>query len=251
MLHDVHHQRAANMTARDFLLGMNFLKAYPLEGQMSGHWDWDEKTVREKARAYSLWISEMKQFKIVFGDFEDDDVLFISIDGVHCKILEPRKCPSSKWFSHKSNSAGVTYELAIAVRSNRLVWINGPFPASQHDITTFRGGKVGQEEPWDPNALFFQIPEGKKAVADSGLKGEPSKVTVTRELDSPAVVKFKGRAKSRQETFHSRLKCFKILSTAFRHRLNVDTLEEHKRAFTAVCVACQYDMEHGHGLFDM
>jgi hypothetical protein len=229
---------------------LNWMKRYATEGVMAGIWNFDEKTIRRKVRAYSIWISLLKQFKIVFGGFEDDDILFISVDGVHCMIDEPRRAPSSKWYSHKSNSAGVTYEVAIAIRSDRVVWIRGPFPASQHDITTFRGGKK-TDQIKDPDALFFHIPEGKKGVGDAGMKGEPTKITVTKEQDSAAVRKYKGRAKSRQETFHARLKSFQILSTRFRHRLNVDTLQEHKTVFEATCVMCQYDLENDHGLFEM
>ena len=45
------------------------------------------------------------------------------MDGVHCRTFEVRKDPSTKWYSHKSHSAGLAYELAIAIRSDGLVWI--------------------------------------------------------------------------------------------------------------------------------
>jgi hypothetical protein len=112
-----------------------------------------------------------------------------------------------------------------------------------HDITIFHGGKAR-------NSKIIQIPEGKRVIADSGLnKGEPKTIAVSRLEDTLEVRKLKGRAKSRQETFNSRLKVFKILSTPFRHRLSVN-LEEHKTVFEAVCVACQYDLKNGHGLFE-
>ena len=236
------------LTVKDFLMGMNFLKAYDTEGVMAGDWDYDEKTIREKVRKTTQLIVCLKDLKIVFGDFLGDEIFWISIDGVHCCIYEPRRDPSSKWFSHKSNGAGLTYELGIAIRSNRLVWIAGPFPTSQHDITTFRGEK--QNEPKDQNALIYKIPDGKRAIGDSGYKGEPGKISITREGDSGAVKNFKGRVKSRHENFNSRLKTFKVLSTRFRHRLRPD-LAEHKAAFEAVCVACQFDLENDHGLFEI
>jgi hypothetical protein len=236
------------LSLKEFFMGVNFLKVYDTEGVMAGDWDYDEKTIRVKVRKLTNSIAGLKDQKIVFGDFEDDEIFWISIDGVHCCIYEPRRDPSSKWFSHKSNGAGLTYELGIAIRSNRLVWIRGPFPASQHDMTTFRGGK--KNEAKDETALFFQIPDGKRAVGDSGYRGEPGKVSVTRNGDSGEVKNFKGRVKSRHETFNGRLKAFKILSTRFRHRLGPD-LSEHKAAFEAVCVACQFDLENDHGLFEV
>jgi hypothetical protein len=65
----------------------------------------------------------------------------------------------------------VSYELGVAIYSSRLVWIAGPFPASSHDLTIFRGGRADQE-PKDPNALFFKIPEGKKGIGDSAYTAE-------------------------------------------------------------------------------
>ena len=77
--------------------------------------------------------------QVVLGNFERDDVVFlISVDGVHCKTYEARKCPTAKVYSHKSKGPALAYELALSVYENRLVWINGPFDASVHDITMFR-----------------------------------------------------------------------------------------------------------------
>jgi hypothetical protein len=167
-------------------------------------------------------------------------VYIISVDGVHCRMQEIRRDPGSKWYSHKHNSAGVSYELGIAIRRNQLVWINGPFPASRHDITTFRS----TNEP--ANGLKAKIPDGKRAIGDSGYKGEPDKVSITREGQSERVKTYFGRVKSRHETFNSRLKGFKILDTAFRHGF-----DHHKCVFESVCIAIQYDIENGHGLFQV
>ena len=101
---------------------------------MAAHWQLDEKTIRRRVRIYVCFIALLKEKKIVFDDFDDDEVFWVSVDGVHCRIYEPRKNPSTKWYSHKCNGASLTYELAVALHSNRLVWIRGPSPASQHDI---------------------------------------------------------------------------------------------------------------------
>jgi hypothetical protein len=142
----------------------------------------------------------------------------------------------------------VNYELGIAIWTNRLVWIAGPFHASEHDITIFRGGiKTTPLAERDQNALFFQIPEGKKAIGDSGYEGEAYEggpMSISRELDDPATKSFKGRVKSRHESFNGRLKSFNVLDSAFRHGR-----DKHAAAFEAVCVAVQYDLENGHPLF--
>lgn len=88
--------------------------------------------------------------------------------------------PTKDIFSHKSNGAGFTYELALSVYENRLVWINGPFFASVHDITMFRN--EGDPE----NSLKELIPDGKLAVGDKGgytgeSHGDNPKTTYPRD----------------------------------------------------------------------
>jgi hypothetical protein len=67
--------------------------------------------------------------QIAWGGF-GAEIYIISVDGVHCRIFKPRTDPGSKHYSHKSNSAGVMYELRIAIRSSRLVWIAGQSSAA-------------------------------------------------------------------------------------------------------------------------
>ena len=144
-----------------------------------------------------------------------------------------------KWFSHKFNGPGLSYELAIAIHSNRLVWINGPFPAATSDITIFRS------EANPPAGLMAHIPANKRAIGDSGYQGEaPEKVSVTQEDDDQEVKKFKARVKSRHESFNGRLKNFQCLSSTFRHGTN-----RHGPVFVACCVCMQFEIENGNGLF--
>jgi hypothetical protein len=224
-----------------YMMAVNWLKLYDTEHVLSARWDVSENRLRDILKQYAAMIQGLKQSKVTWGNFDEDEVFIISVDGVHCKIQEVRKDPGAKWFSHKSNGPGVSYELGIAIRSNSLVWINGPFPASRHDITIFRS-------PDDPdNGLMARIPEGKRAIGDSGYKGEPTKVSITRDGDSYEVKRFKARVKSRHETFNSRIKSFAILNMPFRH----DCFDLHKTVFEAVCICVQYDIENGHGLFNV
>ena len=230
----------AKIDPTKLLMTINWLKLYDTEHVMAGRWGLREETVRRNILEYTKRIQDMTPAKVQFGGFDEDEVFILSVDGVHCRMQEPRKDPGSKWYSHKFNGAGVTYELGIAIRSDRLVWVKGPFPASRHDITTFRN-------PEDPeNSLKAKIPEGKRAIGDSGYQGEPTKLSVTRTGDSREVKKFKSRVKSRHETFNARLKAFSILNQAFRHGF-----EEHKRVFETVCLCVQYDIETGNGLFEV
>ena len=107
-------------------------------------------------------------------------------------------------------------------------------------------GVEKKTRPKNQNALFFKIPDGKRVIGDTGYQGEPDKVSVTKDGDSKDVKKFFARAKSRQETFNSRLKAFQILETSFRHGFN-----KHASVFESVCIIIQYDMENGHPLFEI
>lgn len=108
------------------------------------------------------------------------------------------------------------------------------------------------EEERDQSALFFQLPEGKMLVGDSGYAGEPDKIMITNQEMPKDMIKWLGRVKARGETPHSRLKRFGILSKRFRHGKNTrDKMNLHQMAVQALCVVNAYDKENGHPLFDI
>lgn len=198
-------------------------------------------------------LSLVKEKRIVFGGFHSEEVHIISVDGVNFSTQEFRLDPSSKWFDHKTKSAGLTYELALAIRRQQLVSIRGPFPAgATNDGTIFRGGtKDISRDEWDQSSLYFQMPSGKKAVGDSGYQGI-SNVTITKRKYSRKLKQFLNRTKLRQESFHTRLKSFNILGQRFRHGSSTkNKMETHKMCVEAICVIVQIDMENGHPLFEV
>ncbi|KAL7524072.1 hypothetical protein ACHAXR_000422 [Thalassiosira sp. AJA248-18] len=79
--------------------------------------------------------------------------------------------------------------------------MRGPKPAGEiHDRTFFCGGKKGTpKEEWDKRSLYFKLPPGKKAIADSAYKGMPEKVTVALDGQSKEVKNFINHAKARGE----------------------------------------------------
>ena len=118
------------------------------------------------------------------------------------------------------------------------------FLASASESVVFNGG-TKKDKQKDPNALANKIPEGKKVLADSGLRG--SKKASTRKAGNSHKMKhFRSRAQGRQETLFHRFKTFGILEQRFRHGY-----EHHKMVLDAVAVIVQYDMENGHPLFDV
>lgn len=163
----------------------------------------------------------------------------VSVDGSHFKINEPSTGPTAKdpkYYSHKFQQSALNYELALSIYEQKLVWINGPFPASRHDITIFR----------EEGGLLSKIPEGCRVIADNGYNGEAKVVSTPNPHDHPLVRSLKSVARSRQEAFNGRMKRFKCLDMCFRHG-------EHKHAivFEAVAVICQFELENGSPLFDV
>jgi DDE superfamily endonuclease len=157
---------------------------------------------------------------------------FLSVDGTHCLIQEPRSFPDKDWYSHKHNIPCVSYEIAIDLRESRIAWVSGPHKGGETDLVIFR--KEG--------GLRERIPEGFKIIGDKGYIGEEM-VSANNRLDARQVKMFKKIARARHEDLNGRLKRFEVLSGRFRHNI-----VKHKIAFEAVCVLVQYTLENGRPL---
>ncbi len=162
-----------------------------------------------------------------------------TVDGIHCRIWEPRKFPSTKWYSHKHKQAGLTYEIAVCIHHNAIAFMSGPFPASVSDKMIFDR----------PGGLASKLKDHQKVVADQGYVGT-EKAATRNEFDSPEVKKFKGRAKARQETINARLKAFGVLNQNFRTPGKL-RLPRHKACMEACCVIVQYELENNSPLFEI
>lgn len=237
------------------LLTLNWFKLYDTEKVLSGRWDFCEDHIRCKIKYYGAKIQSLKEKKIVFGNFHEDEVHWITVDCVNFPTEEFRLDPSSKYYNPKNNGCGLKYEFAVALRRPDLVHMKGPIPCGEkHDSTIFRGGtKNDKKDQLDKSSLYFKLPMGKKGIADSGYEGMPEKLTLTRSGQSKDLKQFLGRAKNRQETLHSRLKSYRILGSKFRHgkKGTQDKLDLHQMCVEAICVIVQYDMEAGRPIFDM
>ena len=233
-------------SVHEFLMALAFLKMYPTENVGEGIFKKSKKTLRKWSWYYASKIQNLKAAKIVWPDRWNQnnpnvnsahtETFLCTVDGVHCSIEEPKHPVYPKnpqMYSHKSQSAGLCYEIAISLWEDQVVWINGPFEASKHDATIFR------EE-----GLMDKVPDGKLVIADRVYRKLANKVSISRSQDTEAVRRLKGRAKARQESFNSRIKNFGCLRQNFRHKT-----DKHKTCFEAVCVICQYQLENGSPLF--
>jgi DDE superfamily endonuclease len=228
------------------LMTLEWFRTYKTEFELTTVFFVSASTVSKELRKYTRAIQALKDKKIKwpYNGQEGEEIFIVSVDGVHCTISEPRKVPSSKWFSHKTHGPAVGYEIAISLQRNKVVHVHGPYPAGVPDITIFRA----------EGGLKSKMPDGKFATADRGYRGEP-KLRIPNARDAPLVKEFKKRSQARHETFNARLKSFKILSTRFRHHHShrgnqpATCHDNHKAVFEAVCVLIQYDMDNGHPLF--
>jgi hypothetical protein len=126
-----------------------------------------------------------KNVQIIWPEESTDEqpTFLYSVDGVHCRtneMIHPTLAKNTKNYSHKFNQAGVGYELAISVVSNALIWMNGPFVGSRHDVTIFR-----------ENGLKAKTPAGKKGIADNGYRGEKGTLSTPNSHDPAELRKFK------------------------------------------------------------
>lgn len=241
---------------KDIFMTLNWWKVYNVEHVMSGLWGPHPETIRSVVKNVCCKLSKKKMEKIIFDNFHKHQTYLASIDCVHFEVDEFRTDPGSKWYSHKFNGSGLSYEVCCDVVQDRIVWVNGPFPASKHDITIFRGGKRGEKSKWRSDSLFSQVPNGKRLIGDSGYVGEPKKISATLGGHSKEVKEYFARAKSRQETINARYKNFRILGTSFWHKGEKGSgskgkMDLHGSVFNAITVVLQYDLENGNPLFDM
>ena len=221
------------------LLALYYLKKYPTKHELAGFLDSCEETALKHAKRYTSAIAALRLYKIkwIFDENTDEDFI-LSVDGVHCRVFEPRIDPSTKWFSSKFNKAALSYELGIAIFHDQLVWVSGPHPAATNDITIFKM----------TDGLMEKIPDGKIAIGDEGYRGVPDKCATRNSFDTDAVKLFKKRVKARHESFNCRIKAFNVIDQPFRST-GESRMEKHEMVFIACCVLVQFEMDGGRPLF--
>lgn len=171
-------------------------------------------------------------------DDPNAEIFIATVDCTDCKIWEVKHHTfpiDVGYFTKKHQHAGLKYEVALAVFHDSIVWVNGPFRGTAHDITVFRTG-----------GLKNRVAPGKKLIADLGYRtkrvDEVDMLCVPNSRDSLALKKFKSLARSRQESVNGRIKQYACMFDEFRHGE-----ENHASCFFAICVTIQYDLDVGGG----
>ena len=197
----------------------------------------DPKTFREWAWLFVNALADADARVIVwnhrFQNWDHNINCLVSIDGTDCSIKEPWPF-NTIYYSQKLNGPGLKYEVAVAIMSDNIVWVNGPFPAGTSDLTIFREG------------LLMMLADDEGVECDNFYKGED-------QLKNPKVhqgASYKNQKKkvrARHENLNARLKLFKVLDETFRH-----DHRKHGICFRAVAVVVQTNMNHDRGsLFEV
>ena len=232
-----------------FMMAQFMLWVYPKNRrilQVMFHPVGEKNTYGTQLWTWIARIAAMITEKIKWQDrFDDPDaeVFLVTVDGVDCRTWEKRDHPTmpfdKKLHSHKFKHASLKYEIAVAIYSDHIVWVNGPFRGGKHDLTILR---EGQED--NSGSLLERIPEGKFMITDRGYRTgsveEMKKIAYKRNDDPIQLKRHKGRATCRHETVNARIKQFQAVAETFRHGK-----DKHEMAFKAICVIVQYHLDLG------
>lgn len=131
---------------------------------------------------------------------------YASVDGTDFPILEPKPF-EKKWYSHKFKGPGVRYEVATAVGTGWIVWVNGPFPCGAWpDI------KIAKDD------ITKELEPQEMLVADSGYRSNLYFVNPTNVCEDMKIT-FK-QIRARHERVNRRFKMWGALKGKFRHGLD-------------------------------
>jgi len=157
----------------------------------------------------------------------------VTVDGVDFQIYEPSPF-DSKWYSHKFGRSGLRYEIAVCIKTGKIVAFNGPFECgSWSDLKIFR------------SRLKSCLGKGETVVADKGYRGDPRVIT-PMTAKSAYHLQAMNAARARHETINGRLKTWNIMKQGYRHGK-----DKHHIAFRACLVLEQIKIECGHTPFQV
>jgi hypothetical protein len=158
----------------------------------------------------------------------------VSVDGTDFHVSRSSK---KKYWSHKFQNSGLRYEVAIAIQTGHIVWVNGPFPCGEYpDIKIFRLGLKRKLEYCK-----------EKVEADDGYRGEHDYIELPNDHGGGGKeqIKAKGRVRARHETCNKRFKQWGVLLQRFCH--NDDHF--HGEIFRAIAAITQITIRTENPLF--
>ena len=133
-----------------------------------------------------------------------------------------------EYYSVKSKCHTLKYELAVTMDGSNIIWINGPYKGSVHDL------KIARDK------LCDHMKEGEKGLADKGYIGDIHFLCPFKPARTESETKFNSKHYSiRQiiERINARLKKFQCLKQIWRSDLN-----KHFLVFYCVCYIVQIQL---------
>ena len=156
-----------------------------------------------------------------------NQVVFMTVDGTHFRIYEPTPFQRG-WYSHKFNKAGLTYEVALNVRTGDICWVFGGYRAGISDLQMTRWG------------LHSVLPPNEKVIADKGYSGQAYRFITPPPDDNHPMGKYLKLIMARHEVINKIIKDWGSMSRVWWHGWRA-----HNLAFNAVAQLTQIRMENG------
>ena len=164
------------------------------------------KTFRKWSWCFIEKIADLKddiiQLERRFEDIGDDVQCFVSVDGTDCPVFEPWPF-DKKMFSFKTNGPALRCEVAVAISTGFIVWVNGPFRAGKPDSKIFKEG-----------LRHCLLDDERVEVVDGGHRGDDKFMTPGMGNTSQSR-KQKSVICGRHENVNSRLKMFNVTTSHF------------------------------------
>jgi hypothetical protein len=215
-----------------------FMHNYAKENVNASFCGVDEDTFRKWTMPWIPAISNLSSELLDFDNrFEGSwHYWTFCVDGVHCPIQEPGLPFWRGWWSHKFKGAGLAYEIATAVTTGKIIWVNGPFPA----------GKWPDHKIFKHDLANHVMTGIEKGVCDAGyfhcdqwLFRPPwrTKAGIKKNLPRNDLHDY---IRARHEQTNGRITKWNCLSTPFRH-----DRELHQACFYAIVVIVQLEIMAG------
>ena len=186
------------------------------------------------------------------------EVCLVTVDGTTFRIWEPRpfkKEHNKIWFDQKTKKAGVCYEIAISIKTGRIVWFNGPYPAGWGpDLNIFNHKLIKLLLPFEKIMADRNYRDSASAYTKKHVTKYVCRETYTLKPEYMAI----SHALSRHETINGRMKNWGCLDQVYRHDRS-----KHHILFSAILVMTQMEIlspgpfpfesgnnyDHKHGIF--
>jgi hypothetical protein len=151
------------------------------------------------------------------------------LDVTECEIQSPTLY-EWEYYSSKSKTHTLKYEVGISMKTHKIVWINGPYKGSIHDLSIAR------------DKVYSQMKIEEKALCDKGYIGGEKSICPFKPAKTDAQKQFNLKHYSvRQsvERTNLRFKKFNVLNSVWKGK----DFSIHAYLFKAIAIIIQLDFQ--------